>query len=235
MSKPEGRSMGRNKRIHRAIANVLFILAAFAGLWSCDLETRAQVVSGDVVDLLSGSIDEALMNAVILFPRPSDDLKDEIISFLSLHFRRFGNLRQVEIGMNSFLSADVAFPMRRSGERSSLAGKDLLSFYVSQKENRYAVSLTINEARFDEISKFVRDKTMQEISLEDLEVSFSFSNNSSAKLNFATEHCYVDGMPILNPSTFPLGSDRSADIRLSDVLRDSITMTESGTILEFWW
>jgi hypothetical protein len=221
---------GRWRR--RAMA-VLATFALSSLTVSCDLETRTKVAAGDVDDLLGGKVDEALMNAVILFPKPSDDVKEDLVSFLSMRFRRFENLRPVERGTNSFLSAEVSFPMRRRATRPGVQTPDLITFYVANEAGERVVSMRINAKRFAEIASYVLDKTMQEISLGDLEISIAFVNTSGAELSVRTGYGFADGRPILAPEYISLAASRSLDIRLSDVLRDSIAAREEGEVFRY--
>jgi hypothetical protein len=226
----------RGKR--RFSRNPIWIIGGFtflAILWSCDLEARSVVVSGDVVDLLSGKIDEVLLEASIQFPKPSDDVKLEIVDFLSRHFRKFGNLKQIEKGLSSFVSADVAFPMKRAGSRIDPKTEDLLTLFAAEDGSSLAISLRISEKRYKEISDFVFEKTMQEISLKDLSIVFEFKNDSYVELNFEALHSYVDGEPVMERAEFSLESEGTKEILLGDVFRDQIAAKESAEILRFWW
>jgi hypothetical protein len=211
-------------------------LAGFAlcvGIWSCDLEARSAVKSGDVVDLLQGTVDEVLLEASIQFPRPSDDIKADLMDFLSRHFRKFGNVKQVDKGLSSFLSADVAFPLRRAGTRVDPANDDLLTVFASEVGNSEVLSLKISDERFAEISKFVYERTMQDISLKDLSIAFDFTNVSSAELDFWAGYCFVEGEPVLERSKFTLLPGETKEIRLADVFRDYIAAKGSAEILSF--
>jgi hypothetical protein len=215
------------------LPTILLISVLLAALWSCDLEARTSVRSGDIADLAGGVVDEVLLHASLLFPRPSDDIKAELLDFLSRRFRKFGNVRQVDRGLNSFLSADVVFPMRRPGSRSDPAKDELLAFYASEDGDAKVLALRINEGRLKEISRFVNDKTLQEIGLKDLAVILEFSNDSSVELEFQAGHCFIDGEPILAPAAFSLASEGTSEIRLADVLRDYIAMKDGAEILRF--
>ena len=200
-------------RIALAVTLVVCLVAA------CKMNLTTDVYSTDIWDAAVGT--EGLTSpATMAFEVPGIDDCDEhtaeiseIMSGVVKEFRPRGCERD---GMESFLLADTQVPILDSFPAWN-SSDTLFGIVVTELDDAISADMFMNLDKYRILTERMDDKFHQSIDLATSAVIIILNNDSRGSIEFSVNGVFVNGEPVLTPSTFQLERRRKAEVKFSNV------------------
>ena len=200
-------------RIALAVTLVVCLVAA------CKMNLTTDVYSTDIWDAAVGT--EGLTSpATMAFEVPGIDDCDEhtaeiseIMSGIVKEFHPRGCERD---GMESFLLADTQVPILDSFPAWN-SSDALFGIVVTELDDAISADMFMNLDKYRILTERMDDKFHQSIDLATSAVIIILNNDSRGSIEFSVNGVFVNGEPVLTPSTFQLERRRKAEVKFSNV------------------
>lgn len=204
----------------RKSAIVVLVSAAFLLLSACKFDLTADVYLSDIIDLPHAG-EPVFAPAVISFSNPSDDKKQPIIDLLNAYFLSVENVRVENADSGDTMMADIKIPlvMRTDDGASAETPFELV---VDAKADRYEVCLRLNKAVWDRLNAGIGEIISQSLSLKESGLTFTVINDQKKSEALEFSSVYVDDKPIPYAEKTEIERKESVEVRLSNVLQDTL-------------
>lgn len=196
----------------------VFSFVVFAG---CDLEMTPTLY---VSQLLSPKPHFYAPLAAKFEVSSNETCNKEMASMKNLikeHFKAAGRFICKDEQMRSWLhfTAHVLIAENISDSNDD-AG--LLALRIKKEQKDGVVYIVINRDALRRLNSYLEKKFFGKMEAKNLKISLHLDNNTDALLKVRASAVYWDGTPSPFAKTYSMPASSDADIRLSDVLRDSV-------------
>jgi hypothetical protein len=210
-------------KVHR-LARVMFCVSLAFALTACQAEMQVLIYVNDIMDLLKSGTGTTDIKATVNIQIPSEDSRDQMLGVLQGYFRNIDNVKTLTKDMNTFLSFSSSFPMIYVGSKTQFEmPSDMLAIIIANAETGGPLlEIGINKNQLEKLNAYVKDQYYQSITIDEMTLSAIVNNDSRSDYKIQAQAVYLNEKPTPFAKEVVLKRREEVNIRLSDVLRDSI-------------
>lgn len=208
--------MEKKKKIHR----LLLCLFCIVLLFSCDGSLLVSLYISDMMTVAKQPETILYTNATII-AAGLKDAKD--IEFLRNNLNSFTNERIIKHDYSEALTFTVKVPIVSANYKGTFdSSKDLLFFYVNEKQDQIDYHCMYNGRVLDTISEYLKNEHYQTFDWNDVTLSIKLENDLPEPVSALAYSSFVNGEPYPFSAAISLKRRDTVDIEFSNVLRNSI-------------
>ena len=214
----------------------LFLLLIFICISSCKLDMNTDIYLRDIKDVALDNTEGLITSGILKVGVPDCENKEQISEVTSLLSDYFLNVseKSCEAGMGSLITMGIDIPIINSIKDWSLKTSSTTALLTkfSKSDSSIYVVFALNKTKFENLNSAVQTKFFDKLNLDESTVSFSVRNDGRKNEVAVISGSFVDGKPVMFPTSFTLARRNKIDVTPSDVRRNSFSEDGMMPVLE---
>ena len=190
----------------------------------------------DIKDVALDNTEGLITSGILKVGVPDCENKEQISEVTSLLSDYFLNVseKSCEAGMGSLITMGIDIPIINSIKDWSLKTSSTTALLTkfSKSDSSIYVVFALNKTKFENLNSAVQTKFFDKLNLDESTVSFSVRNDGRKNEVAVISGSFVDGKPVMFPTSFTLARRNKIDVTPSDVRRNSFSEDGMMPVLE---
>jgi len=212
-----------------------YILWGLLVLFGCVFQNYIDMYSSDLYQFIAKKNQSILyVNGLVKIEVSGEDScnekKEIILNLVKKYIREISETNCKSEEMKTFFQVKGKIPIYKS-KTELLKSEYLLSFTIEEKK-KLGLTLFLNKDSLDSINQYTKSEFWATFEPKDFSLEIEFQNDLDIKIRLTCRSCYISNKPFPFEGSEELNKRDRVQIKISQILMESIMAKGSDTIFE---